>query len=231
MDVVLIYKYGKRFRFAPSFNHRILIIILCDFRKALFPLHYKRTLWISHNLQMKQRNMRRILIIMVSDKSVVLRSLKFSWNEPFVPSVWPLDKFQCCPLWHRVYGHPNWADVLAVNRIIGLIVMPRRWNFGRWLLYQHMLMVKHTAQGDKKNGILFECVCQFPRLDTFRVLSFPKENLKSKIIQGNFWILWNDAATGTVSKSIISPFFLDWFSFQNIIMGHNLNNNFFIITL
>ena len=136
---------------------------------------------IISNLQLKQRN-RLILIYFLADNSVVLRGLKFSWNEPFVPSVWPLDKFQCCLLWHRVYGHPNWADVLAVNRIIGLIVMPRRWNFGRWLLYQHMLMVKHTAQGDKKNGILFECVCQFPRLDTFRVLSFPKEILKSKII-------------------------------------------------
>ena len=123
----------------------------------MFPHLIEQILSISHNLQLKQRT-RLILIILLADKRVVLRGLKFSWHEPFVPSVWPLDKFQCCLLWHRVYGHPNWADVLAVNRIIGLIVMPRRWNFGRWLLYQHMLMVKHTAQGDKKNGILFECV-------------------------------------------------------------------------
>lgn len=76
---------------------------------------------------------------------IIAAGFEFPREKPLIPSMRSFDKFERCFAWHLVHGHPNRAHVLAVYGVIRLIMMPRCWNFGRGLLNENVLMVKHAA--------------------------------------------------------------------------------------
>ena len=85
---------------------------------------------------------------------IIFWRFEFAGIKPLAPFVRSFDEFQRCFRRYWIHWHPNGTHILSVDWVVRLIMMPRSWNSCRWLFYQHMFMVKDTAE--KKLLVVFE---------------------------------------------------------------------------